>query len=482
MKQQAVNPYLPSYEYIPDAEPHVFGDRVYIYGSHDKFNGISFCLNDYVCWSAPVDDLSDWRYEGVIYKKEQDGIKYHSFLNSMFAPDVCRGKDGKYYLYYFIGYNSLISVAVCDEPAGKYEFLGFVRYADGATVGCKGEPLQFDPGIFIDDDGRIYLYTGFGPDKASPFMIGKKPTVQGAMCFELEDDMLTVKGDMCYIGVPANSGSKGTAFEGHGFFEAASMRKFNGKYYFIYSSILGHELCYATGNSPKGPFTFGGTLVSIGNIGLDGKARPKEADNFTGNTHGSIEKIGNDYYVFYHRQTNRHQFSRQACAERIFMREDGGFDQVRTTSCGLNDKPLAGGGSYEARIACVLKAKKGNRFYGILRGFKGKEPYFTQTGRDREDNPDQYIANICDGTEIGYASFMFESPKKITMRLRGTARGNVQIYADAAHTNHVATVCISPSRMYTDFSAPLKELRGESDLYFLFTGKGRFDFQSFTIE
>src|SRR5690625_5724753 len=64
MLKQGVNPYLPSWEYIPDAEPHVFGDRVYIYGSHDRFNGHVYCLNDYVCWSAPVDDLGDWRYEG----------------------------------------------------------------------------------------------------------------------------------------------------------------------------------------------------------------------------------------------------------------------------------------------------------------------------------------------------------------------------------------------------------------------------------
>ena len=72
MKKQAYNPYLPGWEYIPDAEPHIFDGRVYIYGSHDKFNGISFCLNDYVSWSAPVDDLSDWRYEGVIFRRRQD--------------------------------------------------------------------------------------------------------------------------------------------------------------------------------------------------------------------------------------------------------------------------------------------------------------------------------------------------------------------------------------------------------------------------
>lgn len=69
--KQAVNPYMPSWEYVPDAEPHVVGDRVYVYGSHDIFNGLNFCLGDYVCWSAPVDDLGNWRYEGCIYKREQ---------------------------------------------------------------------------------------------------------------------------------------------------------------------------------------------------------------------------------------------------------------------------------------------------------------------------------------------------------------------------------------------------------------------------
>ena len=59
MKKQAFNPYLPSWEYIPDGEPYVFDDRVYIYGSHDLYNGHVFCLGDYVCYSAPVDDLGD---------------------------------------------------------------------------------------------------------------------------------------------------------------------------------------------------------------------------------------------------------------------------------------------------------------------------------------------------------------------------------------------------------------------------------------
>lgn len=56
MKNQVFNPYLPSYEYIPDGEPRVFNGRLHIYGSHDKFNGDVYCQNDYVCWSAPEDD------------------------------------------------------------------------------------------------------------------------------------------------------------------------------------------------------------------------------------------------------------------------------------------------------------------------------------------------------------------------------------------------------------------------------------------
>ena len=74
MKKVVTNPYLPNFEYVPDGEPHVFNGRVYVYGSHDRFGGKGFCLNDYITWSAPIDDLSDWRYEGVIWKKTDDPL------------------------------------------------------------------------------------------------------------------------------------------------------------------------------------------------------------------------------------------------------------------------------------------------------------------------------------------------------------------------------------------------------------------------
>ena len=249
--RQAVNPFLPSYEYIPDGEPHVFGDRVYLYGSHDKFNGISFCRGDYVCWSASVDDLSAWDYEGVIYRRRQDPkAPLFSLVNTLYAPDVARGTDGKFYLYYTLGYTSRIGVAVCDKPAGQYRFLGYVRYPDGTLLGAKGEPMQFDPAVFVDDDGQAYLYSGFAPEKYPKFLLqGHAPAEKGAMVMKLAPDMLTVNGDIRYICATVKN-SAGTGFEGHEFFEAPSMRKFNGRYYFIYSSVQGHELCYAVSNKP----------------------------------------------------------------------------------------------------------------------------------------------------------------------------------------------------------------------------------------
>ena len=81
---------MPSWEYVPDGEPHVFGDRVYVYGSHDRFNGMAFCMNDYVCWSAPVTDLSEWKYEGVIWRKKNDPVKGRGLLFKCTRPTSCK--------------------------------------------------------------------------------------------------------------------------------------------------------------------------------------------------------------------------------------------------------------------------------------------------------------------------------------------------------------------------------------------------------
>ena len=192
MKNQALNPYLPSFEYVADGEPHVFCDRVYIYGSHDRFGGNAFCEKDYVCWSAPVDDLSDWKYEGVIYRKNQDPQNPKGKMR-MFAPDVCKGNDGRYYLYYGLSFSPSISVAVCNEPAGNFEFYGYVKHPDGTKYGRKkGDFFPFDPGV-INDNGKVWLYTGFSPDvwflRLGIDLVSPVKGAKGNQVLELEDDM-----------------------------------------------------------------------------------------------------------------------------------------------------------------------------------------------------------------------------------------------------------------------------------------------------
>ena len=368
------NPYLPEYEYIPDGEPHVFGDRIYVYGSHDRFDGDKFCLNDYVCYSAPVTDLTDWKYEGVIYKKTEDP-RTADGNHEYWAPDVTKGKDGRYYLYYCPDDSiKSIGVAVCDEPAGEYHFLGLVQDKDGGIIGEReGDTIQFDPGVFIDEDGEIYLYSGNGPrvEKA----VGKEP--RASVVMKLEDDMMTIKTEPKKM-LPI-LGDEAPEFKGHEFFEASSIRKINGKYYLVYSSITCHELCYAISDKPDGDWKYGGVIVS--NADIFGDMDLKQGKCIFGNNHGGIECINGKYYVFYHRQTNRSNFSRQGCAEPIEILEDGSIPQVHITSQGLNGKPFSDKGVYRASKSCNLYGKKGVTWSHKL-AMGNKYPYLTQTGPD----------------------------------------------------------------------------------------------------
>lgn len=489
--KQAFNPYLPSYEYIPDGEPYVFGDRVYVYGSHDRFNGTQFCMNDYVCWSASVDDLSAWKYEGVIYQKTEDpGGTPDSII---LAPDVEKGPDGRFYLYYTLGISPVLSVAVGNHPTGPFRFYGHVRKADGTVAGTgEHDVFQFDPGVFRDVDGKIYLYSGFAPDEEKEFADAvEKYRMEGAYVAELQDDMLTMKTEQKLI-IPKIRQSAGTGFEGHEFFEASSMRKINGKYYFIYSSILSHELCYAVSDRPNGDFTYGGTLVSIGDIGYQGRKSP---DNYLGNTHGSLVCIQGQWYVFYHRQTNRQNYSRQACAEKIYIKEDGSIDQVEITSCGLNDGPLLGVGTYEARIACNLESKDGALTYGHFSTPEAEaHPYFTQNGEDRESDPDQYIANMRDGASCGFKYFDIIYPSKITVEVSLQCTNVEDTSSEKARVFEITldedteSICSIPLRFREQnkkdlFSADIqKEVAGVHALRMTYKGAGSINFYAFTIQ
>ena len=92
MRDCAFNPFLPLDVYIPDGEPHGFDGRVYLFGSHDREGGSTFCELDYEFFSAPVDDLSSWSSKGINYSARQDAL-FTAERPYMYAPDVVRGND-----------------------------------------------------------------------------------------------------------------------------------------------------------------------------------------------------------------------------------------------------------------------------------------------------------------------------------------------------------------------------------------------------
>ena len=447
MGKHVFNPYLPSWEYVPDGEPHVFGDRVYVYGSHDHANGPTFCRGDYICWSAPIDDLKNWKYEGIIYRKDQDPCQNGRMV--LYAPDVTRGPDGKYYLYYVFDKVNFMSVAVCDTPAGKYEFYGYVHYKDGTRLGeRKGDMPQFDPGVITEGD-ITYLYSGFAGHHMKERI--------GAFCVILGKDMLTIEqepkifipGDQFAlsekevienleevnkeVGCPYEvvSIKNWEGFKGHGFFEASSIRKIGDVYYFIYSSELQHELCYATSKHPIEGFVYRGCIVSNADIGISSYKPADMPTAYGANNHGGIEKIKDNWYIFYHRHTNGTWFSRQSCAEKIEIKEDGSIPQVEMTSCGLNGGPLPGKGEYPVYIACNIFTDVPSTY--VADGY----PKITQDGRDLDDGTPEdgiekakdtsYITGLQKNTTIGFKYFDFKGVKKITITTRAYMKGDFEI-------------------------------------------------------
>lgn len=469
------NPYLPSYEYIPDGEPHIFNDRLYIYGSHDRFNGTYYCENDYVCWSAPLNDLSDWRFEGEIYNRKQH--PYNEERMILFAPDVVKGSDERYYLYYSVAHSSRMSVAVCDTPAGHYEYLGDVRTKDGRIYGIDpGDYVQFDPGVFMDDDNKIYLYSGFCPKKTED---EHGRIMQGAFVCQLMPDMLTMY-EMPHIIIPRDF----TCPPDAGFFEASSMRKIKNTYYFIYSARV-NGLHYATSNYPDHGFVYGGRIHSTSDIGLRGYTIDNPAYP-NGNTHGSIIDINGQYYIFDHRFTNNTSYCRQGVAERIYIEENGHINQAEVTSCGLNNGALPAQGTYPAYIACLIRNLSITDNNNITKEEKVlRIPYITQDGEDRESGADQYIKNIQDGCMIGYKYFDFSDNKKtVSLRLtvHGNANGLLSITTDTDYANKSIddyNICTSQHINLSGDKITHIDLTFDTPgdirpIYFIYEGEGEF--------
>ena len=418
------NPYMPLWEHIPDGEPYVFEDpdqpgkkRVYVYGSHDNLI-TEYCGRDQVVWSASVDSLNNWRYDGVILvvDKNRNGEPFDSVgtADVLYAPDVTLVTDanGKKTYYLFPndqtgGRNGLI--AKSDRPDGPFEVCNWSKDNPNLVDGV----LQFDPAVFVDDDGRVYGYWGFERSYAAEFDPQTMATVKPGT--KIVEDMISGRNQAGIFS----------------FFEASSIRKIKDKYVFIYSRFTkdgefglptsNYTLAYCYSDNPLGPWTYGGTII-------DGRAREKDEQGNViasatpdGNTHGSICEINGQWYVFYHRQTGTNEYARQAMVAPIDVKvEEGKGGKVEISEGEYNSQGFALNGldpfeRHSAGICCWYTGPKpathewpNNTFYGsyVAAGYgtdsKFDAPY------DLKNNTN-LVVNNTDGSIVGYKYFDFDA-------------------------------------------------------------------------
>ena len=161
-------------------------------------------------------------------------------------------------------------------------------------------------------------------------------------------------------------------------------------------------------------FTYQGVIVSNGDLGYQGN---ELAVNYTGNNHGGLVEIDGEVYIFWYRQTHGTGFSRQGCADRVQIAEDGTIPQIEITSCGLNGGPLPAKNTYLSYIACHLTEKDRSAVGHVVEPALGQMfpklpadmPYITEEeDTDYEKGFKPYITNLREGAVAGFKYFAFD--------------------------------------------------------------------------
>lgn len=334
----AQNPYLPLWEHLPDGEPRVFEDpdnpgkyRAYIVGSHDVHN-TKYCGTDVRMWSAPVENLGDWRDEGPIFSYFVNGQ-----WDTMYAPDIVEVVDRKtgkktYWLYpHSRGHRRVAMVCKGDRPDGPFTPVNLT--ADGKAC-VNGSLIDFDPSVFVEnitdkkdpdyDKGfRAYVFYGFRHSTAYELdqdnMYAVRPGTEVHDYFLPASERYGVVRDPEGTQYPALY--KGQDPGEFNFFEASSIRQVGNKYVMVFSGYSGPDyglsssnsaLRYAYGDSPLGPWRSGGVLVDSRGVVPDRDGAHLMTTNAGHNTHGSLQEINGQWYVFYHRPPRGFGYARQA--------------------------------------------------------------------------------------------------------------------------------------------------------------------------
>lgn len=467
------NPYMPLWEHVPDGEPRVFNHggetRVYVYGSHDTAK-TEYCGKDYVVWSAPITDLTDWRYDGVCFAAD----------NILYAPDVVE-KNGTYYMYIAMNKGEAIYVAESKSPAGPFE-------------NPHKTDFGFDIGVLVDDDGRCYAYWGFTK----------------CYCAEINDDMATIKNGtfkanmIPHCDFRTNHWDTPNIDKEFCYFEAASIRKIFDKYVFIYSKRIKDGdrdkalppntncyLDYAYSDSPLSGWVHGGTIINNSGAVTEKADGTKKRAYQTCNNHGSIAEINGSYYIFYHRGTGTDGYSRQAMLEPIDITfEDDKlyignieFDEnnnvkscseAEMTSQGAHTEGLDARKLISAGYACYIDSPD------------TKDRAYIKPIYDK-NNPSAPVVNIKRGTVVGfkYINFGNVSPETLSIRLKpADGKIAVNVFVDSPNNKNDNTMCsIKTDCLKSDYQIfefmLSRSVTGKHALYLEFNEECEFDLFSF---
>lgn len=286
--------------YTADPAPMIYNDTVYLYTSHDEDDAKYFVMNDWRCFSSK--DMVNWTHHGSPLS-----WKTFEWARGDAWAGQCIERGGKFYYYVPMnkkGGSMVIGVAVADSPTGPFK-------------DPLGHPLveagwgDIDPTVFIDDDGQAYLYWG-NPHlkyvKLNKDMISYDKTV-GVVTVPLTEES---------FGKRTGNKDRATLYE-----EGPWFYKRNGMYYMVYAaSGIPENICYSTGPSATGPWTFKGVIM------------PTEGGSFT-NHPGVIDYKGHSYF-FYHNGAlpGGGGFARSVCVEEFKYNDDGSFPTIKMSKTG----------------------------------------------------------------------------------------------------------------------------------------------------
>jgi len=297
LNRRAISQPLVSHIYTADPSAHVFNGRLYIYPSHDIDAGEAF---DDLGSHFAMEDYHVLSMEHQMGVATDHGVALHVndvpwAERQMWAPDATE-KDGTYYLFFPAkDYEGIFRIGVATSSSPTGPFIPQATPIEGS--------FSIDPAVFKDDDGNYYMYfggiwggqlqrwragsfNGEQPESPVAFLPADDEPALCAKLARLSDDLLSFSEtpkDVVIVdedGKPLLQGDNDRRF-----FEASWMHKFNGKYYFTYSTGDTHFICYAVGDNPYGPFTYQGIILN-------------PVVGWT--SHHSIAEFEGKWYLFYH--------------------------------------------------------------------------------------------------------------------------------------------------------------------------------------